>query len=468
MKRNILLVMSLLLTLMASAESITYRIVEYDNDSADFILAACGQKPADSYAWFENKYGATYGNRYNQIPRNNQATLHLEGWGGCRIERITLSMCSNNKSGTMALLVNAGEESLYTSRAEDFASEAWAGRWVSKDVGIYVDLVRELAADVPVPADASVDITIKGGTQEGSVYLNAVTIDYAAAPGTPLESPLGWIFEKIEAKGKVADGDVLMLYRSGDAAGDIDGMEVSHYLDAVAVGSTTNVNNPSLLLFTAHATTDGHWTLTSQQGNMLGAKAAQHLAWDEGVTTWDITPGYNGATIASTNSKYGTLRYNAPAGSYARFWNYTSTSLPLPYLYRRLRQQEPVTSTSLTLAATVRTVYLSEQDTLVLRSSLLPATTTDRRIRWRSSDEAVATVNGGLVVLHGAGETTLTATAADGGSEATCRLTVLEAPSAIASPISPLSAPTFYTLDGRPAASKPRGILIQHGRKYLP
>ena len=55
-----------------------------------------------------------------------------------------------------------------------------------------------------------------------------------------------------------------------------------------------------------------------------------------------------------------------------------------------------------------------------------PKTTTDKRLRWTSSDESVATVAGGFVTLLGVGETTITAAAYDGGAEATIRLVVTE------------------------------------------
>ena len=59
------------------AAEVVYRIVEYNKTTQDFILSASGQVPKGSYAWFENEYGATTGNRYNQIPRNRKATLWL-------------------------------------------------------------------------------------------------------------------------------------------------------------------------------------------------------------------------------------------------------------------------------------------------------------------------------------------------------------------------------------------------------
>lgn len=461
----------ILLTLFGSvlptfAESITYRIVDYNADAAAFTLAASGQRPVGSYAIFDNEFGATRGNRYNQIPRNKAATLWLMGWEGCTIERVTLWMCSNRSSGTAALEVTSGDATLFTMRAADFADpEAWFGRWVAKDHGVYVATTKNMTTLAPVSDDVA--ITLKGGTPEGSVYLDAVTIDYQ--PVGPVESPLGWAFEKLEAKGKIADGDVLMLYRSGDAAGDIDGMATSHYLDAIGLASTSNVAEPFVTTFTAHTTDDGHWTLTNQYGQQLGATSAQGLAWDAGVTTWDIALGYSGAEVSSTHTKYGTLRYNAPAESYARFWNYTSASLPLPYLYRRVRQHEPVVSNDLLLPDAERRADLAETDTLVLRAQLMPVTTTDRRLLWASSDETVATVASGIVFLHAPGQAIITASSADGGSTASCRVVVDNTAAAISTLRNDkASASPAYHLDGRRAARRNTSVTISSdGRKRI-
>lgn len=137
--------------------------------------------------------------------------------------------------------------------------------------------------------------------------------------------------------------------------------------------------------------------------------------------------GYDGATIASTNTKYGTMRYNAPESGYARFWNYTSKTLPLPNLYRQAGQQEPIVSHELTLPATERTVNIAEQDTVALTHWFYPTTTTDQRITWTSSNERVARVRSGIVELLAGGTTTITATAVDGGSSATCVINVIGA-----------------------------------------
>lgn len=70
----------LTLSVAADAAEVVYRIVEYNKQTAEFEIAACGMVPHNSRVYFENEFGATTGNRYNQIPRNREAVLYLEGW----------------------------------------------------------------------------------------------------------------------------------------------------------------------------------------------------------------------------------------------------------------------------------------------------------------------------------------------------------------------------------------------------
>lgn len=424
--KSIAMAALLMVSAGAHAAEVVYRIVEYNKTTQDFILSASGQVPKGSYAWFENEYGATTGNRYNQIPRNRKATLWLRGWQGCTIRRITFSMCSNSKSGQVGFSVGEGKSATLVFPPRDFADEAWFGQWVSKDLGVYVDITQPVMAE-SFASDLA-NITLQGGTAEGSVYIDAITIRYDESPGTVLESPLGWSYDKLTKKSTLHEGDELMIFRNGCAAGDIDGMEsTSHYLDAIAVASTGDVSDPGVLCFTLGKSADNpsHWTLTDQHGRRLGAKGKGALAWNEGVTTWTVDLGYDGATIASTNTPYSTLRFNAPAGSYPRFNLYTSTTLPLPILYRKVKQNEAVVSTSLSFAESEMTVALS-QGHVALRPTVSPSKVTDGRIAWTSSNEAVATVNGGFVTLKSEGSAVITARTKDGGAEATLQLTVAD------------------------------------------
>ena len=417
----------LTLSVAADAAEVVYRIVEYNKQTAEFEIAACGMVPRNSRVYFENEFGATTGNRYNQIPRNREAVLYLEGWQGCKVRSITFSMCSNNKSGQVGVALNDGGTTLYESAPVDFASSEWFGSWVSKDLGVYVDVTKQIDATAIATDDAT--IVVAGGRSEGSVYLDAITIDYDE-DGVELESPLGWQYEKLTKKSTLNAGDEVMIYRNGAAAADFDGMDESHYLDAVAVPSTADVTSPDVLRFKLGKSADGAaWTFTDQHGRKLGATGKQLLAWDEGATEWTVDLGYDGATIAPAGTDYGTLRYSTPDNNYARFNLYTSKSLPLPFLYRKGEQKQPEQSRSLAFAEEEQTVSLDAAH-IGLRPTLLPKTTTDKRLRWTSSDESVATVAGGFVTLLGVGETTITAAAFDGGAEATIRLVVTE-PTAI-------------------------------------
>ena len=413
----------LTLSVVADAAEVVYRIVEYNKQTAEFEIAACGMVPRNSRVYFENEFGATTGNCYNQIPRNREAVLYLEGWQGCKVRSITFSMCSNNKSGQVGVALNDGGTTLYESAPVDFASSEWFGAWVSKDLGVYVDVTKQ--TDAPAIATDDATIVVAGGRSEGSVYLDAITIDYDE-DGVELESPLGWQYEKLTKKSTLNAGDEVMIYRNGAAAADFDGMDESHYLDAVAVPSTSDVTCPDVLRFTLDKSVDGAaWTFTDQFGRQLGATGKQQLAWGEGATEWTVDLGYDGATIAPAGTEYGTLRYSTPDNSYARFNLYTSKSLPLPFLYLKGEQKQPEQSRSLAFAEEEQTVSLDAAH-IGLRPTLLPKTTTDKRLRWTSSDESVATVAGGFVTLLGVGETTITAAAYDGGAEATMRLVVTE------------------------------------------
>ena len=69
---------------------------------------------------------------------------------------------------------------------------------------MYVDIEKRI--DVPAFTTDSAFITLQGGTAEGSVYVNAITIHYDAPTDVVLESPLGWSYEKLSKKGKISEG----------------------------------------------------------------------------------------------------------------------------------------------------------------------------------------------------------------------------------------------------------------------
>ena len=82
-------------------------------------------------------------------------------------------------------------------------------------------------------------------------------------------------------------------------------------------------------------------------------------------------------------------------------------------------------STSIALNQTTATLKATETITLV--ATVLPENATDKSVTWKSSNEAVATVDAnGKVTAVAVGETTITATTADGSNlSASCKVTVI-------------------------------------------
>lgn len=89
-----------------------------------------------------------------------------------------------------------------------------------------------------------------------------------------------------------------------------------------------------------------------------------------------------------------------------------------------------------TLAETISlnqtAVSLKATETAELSVNILPATTTNKAVTWKSQNEAVATVDAnGVVTAIAVGETTITVTTADGSNlSATCKVTVVPTPAA--------------------------------------
>ena len=69
---------------------------------------------------------------------------------------------------------------------------------------------------------------------------------------------------------------------------------------------------------------------------------------------------------------------------------------------------------------------MTEGEEAFLTATVLPANATNRNIKWSSSDNTVATVNGGTVRAISAGSVTIIATTESGGKTATCNITVKE------------------------------------------
>jgi|GEM_PF-640609 len=87
-----------------------------------------------------------------------------------------------------------------------------------------------------------------------------------------------------------------------------------------------------------------YWTLTDENDDKLAATAAKSLSLSSGTSTWNISiDGEGKAQISSSNSNYGTIRYNVTSPRFTTYAGSTANaSLVLPSIYRYGEAQGPV------------------------------------------------------------------------------------------------------------------------------
>ena len=126
---------------------------------------------------------------------------------------------------------------------------------------------------------------------------------------------------------------------------------------------------------------------------------------------------------------------------------------------------EPIVAvTGVTLDQTTLTLTVPETATLI--ATVSPETATDKSVTWASDNEAVATVEEGVVTAVAEGSATITVTTVDGNFTATCVVTVQLASGVMNIHVLDVNAPMYDVL-GRQVDASYRGVVIQNGNKYL-
>lgn len=76
------------------------------------------------------------------------------------------------------------------------------------------------------------------------------------------------------------------------------------------------------------------------------------------------------------------------------------------------------------VALSKNSITIGEGLTETLTATVLPEDATNKRLTWSSSDESIATVEGGVVTAVGEGDATITVTTVDGGYTAQCEVSI--------------------------------------------
>lgn len=189
----------------------------------------------------------------------------------------------------------------------------------------------------------------KGGMEEfvaGKLYKTVATVPDTkwVAKAVSVEK---WV--KVTDASTLAAGDELIMVSDTLAAGDIEGENVYLSDVKIVVNEDESVTIGSDVLVFTLGGVEGGWTLSNNDGIMLGATAVKKLAWGSGTTTWLISIDETGDAIIqnthmSNNSyDFGRFLYNV---NYTRFTTYKSDpdkGMLLPSLYR-LESSTPKTA----------------------------------------------------------------------------------------------------------------------------
>ena len=162
---------------------------------------------------------------------------------------------------------------------------------------------------------------------------------------------------------------------------------------------------------------DGFLYAASSSANQLKTKSSI-----DDSSSWTIAIN-NGVTSVTANDSdvRGVMQYN-PNGSNPIFSCYATATQSAICLYRY--EGEVVAATSVVMSKA--TASVEEGKTTKLSASIEPANASDQTIVWSTSDNTVATVDGGVVTGVKAGTATITATLSGTSLSSTATVTVTE------------------------------------------
>ena len=136
----------------------------------------------------------------------------------------------------------------------------------------------------------------------------------------------------------------------------------------------------------------------------------------------DSTPAVKYSSSGDSESLTAVLKANTGSSSKMRWYTtltYSASMVPVKLVKVR---SENVAVTGVSLNKTSTSIEAGGTETLT--ATISPSGATNKNVTWTSSDETVATVDGGVVTALSAGNTTITVTTSDGSFTATCTVTV--------------------------------------------
>ena len=209
----------------------------------------------------------------------------------------------------------------------------------------------------------------------------------------------------VESSNDFDVGDVVVITSSqnGKVAGNLSGKYLAS-VDAVFASDYSTVTLPTSASQFVIGGSSGSYTLTNQDGELLGSNSSKDLLLGSGTTTWSISVSSGEATIQSTASNNGAICYNVSSPRFKTYANLLSNGEIQLY---KGSVSTPVYPTSISISGSNE---IGTGKSTQLSLNYTPTNTNQKSVLWTSGDTSIATVNQtGLVKAVNVGTTTITA-----------------------------------------------------------
>lgn len=158
---------------------------------------------------------------------------------------------------------------------------------------------------------------------------------------TPTEIPTKTetknVWKLVEDASTLEKGNQLALVENtkGKVASTTIANDVISPLDVTFSDDKKTMNSVDNMLKLTLGGENDAWTLTNEDGKLLGATAVKKVAFGSGTTTWKISIDSNAkATVQNTKSTYGKFLYNSGSPRFTTYTSSANTSMLLIQLYR--------------------------------------------------------------------------------------------------------------------------------------
>lgn len=206
-------------------------------------------------------------------------------------------------------------------------------------------------------------------------------------------------WELVTDASTLSSGDVLLFASNTNEAvnGNIDSQTLTKQQATFSSDKTeiTSLSDDALPLVLGGS--ENSWTFSNENDQLLGSTAAKKLAWDANNTTWSISISGGNASIVNNNTNIGKILYNTGSPRFNAYTSASSSSMPLPQIYR-CGVQEDIDPTGILLSN--NEIELNANGSTDLTVSYIPKNANrNKEITWSSSNTNVATVNNGKVTV---------------------------------------------------------------------